>query len=258
MKSKRKSDTDKRYNDLKYPGYNQIGDEQLLDMQIMEQDRSFWRSFSYGLRSMLAIIICLVIPVIWYFDWKPADAVRHTSEAVNNFFKDAPSIAPPSDIEPLAPMGADVIGYVTQLKEAGLKDNFSMPEIRAFYENHIPTDFLLNLRDADLLEGLSFPAIVAFYQNSVPIAYLSDLKRAQLLQKLSFPAVVSFYQNNVSLDYLKDLQQADLLDVFSFPGIVSFHQNQVPISFLQQLKAKGLLNKLSFPDIVNMYQATPS
>ncbi|MGD8427384.1 MAG: hypothetical protein PVH63_07110, partial [Balneolaceae bacterium] len=259
MKKRKKIASKKLRNDLDSLHLNQALGNDATDEQLAHEEQTFRRSLSYGLRSTLAIIICLIIPVLWYFDWQPMDMARKTTKAVSGLFRDNPVVPlPEAPATPEAPimLNEGIVSYMTQLKEKGLQEDFSLPAVRAFYENHVPVDWLASLKQARLLDGLSFPAIVAFHQNSVPVAYLDQYQDADLFSEFSFPAIVSFYQNNVSLDYLQKLQRAGMVRDFSFPGIVAFYQNKVPVSFLEQLKAKDLLSGLSFPDIVNMYQSS--
>ena len=228
MKSERKFTVKHVRNHLKDPGDFSQKDLRLLDVQALEEERTMWQSFSYGIRSSLAVIICLVIPAIWYFDLSPLNIAGKTTKALAGLFEDAQSIPSSPRIAPTVAPGltnGGVIDYLSQLQKIGLQDKLSMPAVRAFYENGVPVAYLQNLQETHLLETFSFPAVVAFNQSSVP------------------------------LRFLKDLRQAGLLKEFSFPAIVAFYQNHIPIAFLQQLKKRNLLKSRSFPAIVSMYQA---
>ncbi|HKK47247.1 MAG TPA: hypothetical protein VJ964_17095 [Balneolaceae bacterium] len=257
MENRSKPVRDQLQNDPNSFGFYHDKNEHV---EMFEQKRTFWNSLSYGVRSALAIFICLVMPAVWFFDLRPVSTIRHISQSLSGFFGDAIHPPLPNVVAPPAPytINMDVIDYMSGLKDVGLGEQFSMPAIRAFYENHIPIDFLQDLQKAGLLQKISFPAVIAFYQNGIPLSYLSRLADADLLDALSFPAVVSFYQNKVTIDYLNELRQAGLSDAFAFPGIVAFYQNQVPVSFIRQLKTQNLLSSLSFPDIINLYQTNPN
>ncbi|MDX1585325.1 MAG: hypothetical protein R3222_01220, partial [Balneolaceae bacterium] len=221
-------------------------------------------SLSRGFRSFLAIILCMVIPVLWYFDWNVSAFADETSDTVTGIFETDPgsgiaegSVAPlpPAPDLPVMPaFEGSVIDYTSALKEAGLLESFSSPAVNAFYENRVSIDFLVELDQAGLIEEFSFPAIVAFFQNQVPIDYLSRLKEVNVLDELSFPAVVAFQQNDVSLDYLTRFDEAGYLDELSFPAVVAFYQNEVSLEFLNELKERDLLQDLSFPAVVDMYR----
>lgn len=257
MKNRSKSSNTRLRNDLDWLDPDQpLTMDESYPTDIPQPEMTLRESLSYGLRSTLAVIICLVIPVMWYFDWNPSALAERTSEAVTGVFTDSPPLPAPVEA-PLPPtfLGDGITDYMAQLKEVGLMEEFSSPAMRAFYENSVPVAFLNDLHNSDLLKELSFPAIIAFYQNNIPIDYLSQIQNSDLLDELSFPAIVSFHQNNVPLDYLNRLKEVNLLEEFSLPAIVAFHQNAIPLDFLQQLQDRDLLGSLSFPDIVNMYQA---
>ena len=232
-----------------------------------ERPLTFGESLSRGFRSTLAVIICIVIPALWYFDWNPSAMANETSEFVTDIF-DGPREAPVVPAQPSLPViqgqGGDVaissldmsmVDYAATLNDQGILEEFSGPAVRAFYENNVTVNYLEDLQDAGLIEEFSFPAVVAFYQNQVPFDYLRELGNANMLEELSFPAIVSFYQNNVPLDYLRRLNDAGILSQSSFPAVVAYHQNGVTIEFLNELVERDLLDNLSFPDVVNMYQA---
>ena len=232
-----------------------------------ERPQTFGESLSRGFRSFLAIVICIVIPMLWYFDWNPSAMANETSEFVTGIFDDTqeiPAVPAPAPLPVIQGQGGDVVvssldmsmvDYAATLNEEGLLEEFSSPAVRAFYENNITVDYLRALRDAGLIEEFSFPAVVAFNQNQVPFEYLRELGSANLLEELSFPAIVSFHQNSIPLDYLRRLDEADILSQSSFPAVVAYHQNGVTIDFLNELNDRDLLDNLSFPDVVNMYQA---
>lgn len=235
---------------------------------VLEQDDEDFRAkpstlretLSRGFRSMLAVVLCVVIPALWYFDWNPSAFADETSGFVTGLFEEMP--AAPAVPLPPAPnvlsgsseLDMSMVDYTSTLNEQGLLETFSSPAVTAFYENGVTVDYLLRLRDAGLIEDFSFPAVVAFFQNQTSLDYLSVLKTENLLSELSFPAVIAFHQNEVSIDYLNRLREAELLSDTSFPAVVAYYTNNVTIEFLTELKERELLENLSFPDVVNMYQ----
>jgi len=227
-------------------------------------------SISRGLRGTLAIIICLVIPVLWYFDWNPSAIANKTSEVVTGIFDDGstvevapapivgevpePAEAPePAEVGVGSGLDMNITDYAAELNKLGYLDKLSSPAVTALYQNDVPIDYLTQLDNSGYLDEFSFPAIISFHQNNVPIEYLNQLEGANFLSEFSFPAVVAYYQNNVAVEYLQQLNVADFLDDFSFPAVVAFYQNQVTVDFLNELKEKDLIDQLSFPDIVNMF-----
>lgn len=230
------------------------------DDNFQSRPSTFRESLSRGFRSMLAIILCVVIPALWYFDWNPSAFADETSGFVTGLFEEMPS-APTVPLPPApnvlsgdSELDMSMIDYASILNEQGLLETFSSPAVTAFYENGITVDYLLRLRDAGLIDDFSFPAVVAFFQNQTSLDYLSVLKTETLLDEFSFPAIIAFHQNEVSIDYLNRLREAELLSDTSFPAVVAYYTNNVTIEFLTELKERELLENLSFPDVVNMYR----
>lgn len=249
-------------NDLDWLDPNQeLVHEDEDHQEYRDAPSSLKESLSRGFRSLLAIVLCIVIPALWYFDWSPSAMADETSGFVTGLFEEGSSVP----IAPLPPaptvesavnaLDMSMIDYAAALNENGLLEDFSSPAVSAFYENGVTVEYLVLFSEAGLSEDFSFPAVVAFYQNEVPLGYLSDLKANNLVEDLSFPAIVAFYQNQVSLDYLNNLKEAGFLQNTSFPAVVAYYSNDVTLDFLKRLDEEGLLDQLSFPAIVDMYQS---
>jgi hypothetical protein len=262
MKSKKRERVNRLKNDLAWldPDQEMVHEE---DEIAYRKPETFKESLSRGFRSFLAIVICLVIPALWYFDWNTSAFADKTSETVSGIFEsgvgagsgqDGIAPLPPApDIPGAASFDGSMIDYTSALKEAGLLESFSSPAIRAFYENGVTIDYLTSLNDAGMIGNLSFPAITSFFQNEVPLEYLNRLEEENLLDKLSFPAVIAFHQNSVSMEYLMKFNESGYLDGLSFPAVVAYFENDVTVDFLNELKERDLLEDLSFPAVVDMY-----
>ncbi|NGP76177.1 hypothetical protein G3570_06010 [Balneolaceae bacterium YR4-1] len=256
MKSKKRDRVKQLKRELKWldPDQELVHEE---DDITYKKPETLKESLSRGFRSFLAIVLCLIIPVLWYFDWNISAFADNTSGTVTGteVVQDGVAPLPPApDVPVVSSFDGSLLDYTSALKEAGLLDSYSSPAVNAFYENDVPVSYLIDLNEAGLVDEFSFPAIIAFFQNQVPFDYLGSLKDANLLDELSFPAVVAFYENNVSLDYLTSFDEAGYLDEFSFPAIVAYFQNGVSIEFLNELQERDLLGDLSFPAVVEMYQ----
>lgn len=234
------------------------------DDQFFPKPETFKESLSRGFRSIIAIILCLVIPALWYFDWDTSSFANSTSETVTDLFEtgSAPALPSPSGIAPLPPspdvealtlFDGSMIDYTSALKEAGLLELFSSPAIRTFYENGVTIEYLTRLKEAGMIESFSFPAITAFFQNQISLDFLSELNSENLIENLSFPAVIALHQNDVSIDYLRQFDEAGYLETLSFPAIVTYYQNGVNVEFLDELKNRKLLEDLSFPAVVDLF-----
>lgn len=263
MKRKKRERVNRLKNELAWldPDQELVHEE---DEKSYQKPETLKESLSRGFRSFLAIILCLIIPALWYFDWNFSEFADNSSDTVTGIFESGAGNEVAQDgIAPLPPVpdlvetpsiDGSVIDYTSALKEAGLLESFSSPAVNAFYENGVPVEYLINLNEAGMIDDFSFPAIIAFFQNDVPLDYLISLKEANILDELSFPAVIAFQQNSVSLDYLLSFNEAGYLDELSFPAIVAFYQNDVSIEFLNELKERDLLGDISFPAVVEMYQ----
>ena len=263
MNSRKRERVNRLKNDLAWldPEQDLVHDK---DEDSYRKPETFRESLSRGFRSFLAIIICIVIPALWYFDWDTSPFADRTSETVTGilesglgagFQQDGVAPLPPApDVPAIASFDGSMIEYTSALREAGLLDSFSSPAIRAFYESGVTLEYLNSLSDAGLTEDLSFPAITAFFQNDISLDYLNRLKAENMLDELSFPAVIAFQQNDVSFDYLINLDESGYLDELSFPAVVAYYQNNVSIDFLNELKSRNLLEDLSFPAVVDMYK----
>jgi len=260
MNNKKRERVNRLKNDLAWldPEQELVHKEEEVSYQKPE---TLKESLSRGFRSVLAIIICLVIPALWYFDWNPSTFADKTSEAVTGFLEPG-TVSAQDGIAPLPPVpdlpaissfDGNMVDYTSAMKEAGLLEYFSAPAIRAFYENGVTIEYLKDLNEAGMIEDLSFPAITAFFQNEMPLDYLSRFKDENMLEKLSFPAVIAFQQNGVSFEYLMTLDASDYLEELSFPAVVAFYQNDVSVEFLDELKNRDLLEDLSFPAVVDMF-----
>ncbi len=95
MKNRSKSSKYRLRNDLDWldPDQSLIKDESYPE-RIPEPEMTLWESLSYGFRSTLAVIICLVIPALWYFDWNPSALADRTSEVVTGAITNAPPMPP--------------------------------------------------------------------------------------------------------------------------------------------------------------------
>lgn len=265
MKSKKRERVRRLKNELAWldPDQELVHEEE--EGISRQKPETLKESLSRGFRSFLAIVLCLIIPALWYFDWNLSNFADSTSDTVTGVFESGEATGVIEDgIAPLPPVpgvpgessfDGSVIDYTAALKEAGLLELFSSPAVNAFYETGIPVEYLTDLNEAGLIEDFSFPAIIAFYQNQVPLDYLISLKETNILSEISFPAVIAFHQNSVSLDYLTSFSEAGYLNELSFPAVVAFYQNDVTISFLNELKERELLNELSFPAVVEMFQS---
>lgn len=257
MNIKRKKRGNRLKNDLAWldPDQDMVLEE---DEPIERVPETFKESLSRGLRSFLAIIICIVIPALWYFDWNTSAFADRTSEAVAGFFDEGitNSIAPlpPLPPEVASTIDGSMVDYASGLNELGLLEVFSSPAVGAFYESGVTLDYLSRLKQANLADDFSFPAVISFFQNQIPLEYLSDLKSQNLLNELSFPAIIAFYQNNVTIQYLLDLKESGFLEDTSFPAVVAYFNNEVSVDFLNELKDRNLLDQLSFPAVVDMYK----
>ncbi|MDX1672847.1 MAG: hypothetical protein R3211_10935, partial [Balneolaceae bacterium] len=211
------------------------------DQELDEDDRlpeefrpaspTLRESLSRGFRSTLAVIICLVIPVLWYFNWDFSAFADKTSETVTGFFDEsgstvapapeAPEIAELPEV-PVPPVSGaldmSITEYLAELNRLGYLEKISSPGVTALYENGVPVEYLTELNEAGFLDELSFPAVIAFYENSVPAGYLAQLEQAGYLDELSFPAVIAYFENEVSIEYLNRLNDAGFLDELSFPA----------------------------------------
>lgn len=261
MKNKNRYKERSLKNDLDWLDPDQKLRHEKDDYEYRDEPSTLRESLSRGFRSVLAVIICIVIPALWYFDWNASAMADETSDFVTGFFEEGSNL-PVAPLPPVPEAGPaettpdmSLLDYTAALNDQGLLEEFSSPAVQAFYRNGVTINFLLNLRDAGLIEAFSFPAVVAFYQNEVPFDFLSKLKAENLLSDLSFPAVVAFHQNQVTIDYLSRLKEAGFLDDISFPAVVAYFENEVTIDFLNQLEDRGLLEKLSFPAVVDMYRS---
>ncbi len=264
MKSKKRERVNRLKNDLAWldPDQELVQEK---DEPGYRKPETFRESLSRGFRSILAIILCIVIPALWYFDWNPSAFADKTSETVSGilesgvgagFSQEGVAPLPPAPEAPsFASFNGSMLDYTSALKEAGLLESFSSPAVQAFYENGVTLEYLKSMNEAELIEDLSFPAITAFFQNEISIEYLNRLKAENMLDELSFPAVIAFQQNDVSFDYLLRLEESGFLDELSFPAVVAYYQNNVSIDFLNELKNRNLLEDLSFPAVVDMYKS---
>lgn len=263
MKSKKRERVKRLKNELAWldPDQELVHEE---DEGTYKKPETLKESLSRGFRTFLAIVICLVIPVLWYFDWNLSAFTDSSSDTVTGIYEpgsgteiaqDGLAPLPPSPDAPvISSFDGSLLDYTSALKEAGLLDSFSSPAVNAFYENNIPVSYLVDLNEVGMVDDFSFPAIIAFFLNQVPLDYLSSLKDANLLDGLSFPAVIAFHENNVSLEYLSNFKEAGYLNELSFPAVVAYYQNGVSIEFLNELKERDLLGNLSFPAVVEMYK----
>lgn len=233
MKTRNRDRTNQFKDDLAWLESNQkmIYEE----VRFNEESDTLKESLSRGFRSFLAIVLCIVIPALWYFEWNPSTFfIDKTTEEVTGFFDDGtissfwPGVVAPLPSLPgfQSPIDEGMIDYVSSLKNQGLLDAFSSPAVRTFYENGVPIEYLTALKQADLIDDFSFPAIVAFYQDKVTINYLQELGESGLLNHISFPAVVVYYKNGVPTGFLNKLKNKDLLDQLSFHTVVDMYNSQ--------------------------------
>lgn len=216
-------------------------------------------SLGRGFRSIMAVIICIVIPALLYFDAVPTTAggSEHTAPAGEigsyRFVMIRPEPPPPAPVAKPG-IGPGITGYTADLDELGLLDRLSGPAVQGLYEGDVTPAYLAQLNSQGLLTLLSYPAVVAYYNNQIPEQYLSELKAAGLLGALSFPAVITFYKRAVPLDYLGLLAKHGYLSGLSFPAVTALSEKSVPVEFLDELNRRELLEKLSFPSIITMYE----
>lgn len=260
MKNKKRNKINRFKNDLDWLNPDQ--EMQLIDEEHLDlAPETFRESISRGIRSLIAVVICIIIPVMWYFDWNTSSITDKTSEVVNGFFDDGKSASIAPEVFPSLPslpgmpdaVGGNLLEYTSDLNELGLLDALSTPAIRALYENGVTIEYLNDLKQANLIEEFSFPAIIAFHQNQIPLDYLMKLKTQNLIDGLSFPAIIAFYQNSVTTNYLMQLEESGFLQDLSFPAVVAYFKNGVTVEFLSQLENRGLLGEISFPSVVDMY-----
>lgn len=228
---------------------------------------TFGESLSRGFRSILAVLICIVIPALLYIDVAPtavpSSGDRAFADAIGGYRFDfirpepPPSAAPPQEEEVLygrPDMDVENVDYAAALNRMGLLDDLSGPAVQALFSNRVSPAYLVGLYEEGLLSRLSFPALIAYYNNNIPTSYLTELDEAALLSDLSFPAVISFHETAVPLEYLRELKGRGYLSELPFPAVTAFYEKSIPMEFLDELSHRELLGKLSYPGIITMYE----
>ncbi|MDX1636865.1 MAG: hypothetical protein R3281_02770 [Balneolaceae bacterium] len=254
-----KKDTHETYQKLKNDLERMVPDSELeyseedllIKPEPEQQKRSeFWEDTKRFTKNFVVATLCVIITLLWWFDWNVSALASRTSEAFSGLFGEpvAEAPAPPSvEIPPipeLPDLPADIEQEIrSEIANAQSELNMGM------------TDYLSALEEAGYRDRFSMPAITTMYQAGVEISYLDELNSAGLLEQLSFPAIVTFYNADVSTEYLIAIQQGGYLEQFGFPGVAALSAAEVPVSYLDNLKEKGLLDDLSFTDILIMYES---
>jgi hypothetical protein len=217
---------------LHEPEEGSLPDKRNYEDKNLPEGPSVWESISYGLRSILAVFLCLVIPALWYFDWNPSALANETSEVVTNLIEGAPPppvpLAPPPPSPPGtgATSGTGLTDYVAMFKQSPYAEQFSTVEITAFYQSGVTMEYLDELNAAGYLDELSFPAIITYFQSGVTTEYLDQMKAGGYLNQFSFPGIAGFYKAGVTLDFLNELKEKNLLDDLSFAEVLVMFENR--------------------------------
>lgn len=211
----------------------------------------FWQDTKRAVKNFLVASLCVLIVVLWWFDWNFLELADSTSDMVSGIFGNEPTqVAPPAPnvegIPPLPPM-PELPSNLREEIQNEIERELSAPDISM-------SEYVSELEQAGLREFFSMPAITTFYQAGVKLDYLNALQEANLLKEFSFPAIVSFNSADVDISYLTSLRDEGLLEELSFPGITALFASDVPVSYLIDLREKELLQDLSFTDIIMMYE----
>ncbi|MDZ7693292.1 MAG: hypothetical protein U5K69_19605 [Balneolaceae bacterium] len=262
MESKNKKPFERLKDDLERLESDQQIDYKEEDL-LMKSDKGgnvspsdFWQDTKRAAKNFLVASLCVVIALLWWFDWNFSTLVNSTSNVVSDLFGDeasqvatAPNQSIPSIPEmPPMPEFQEMPENVREEIETAIEQERN--EL-----NMAMSEYIREMEEAGLREMFSMPAITTFYQVGVELNYLEELHEAGLLNQFSFPAIVAFHSAEVNELYLQELQKEGLLDQFSFPAITSFYASDIPISYLTDLRDKGLLQDLSFSDIIMMYES---
>lgn len=113
----------------------QLKNEEKLDLA----PETLLESVSKGVRSFIAIVIYIIIPVVWYFDWNASTFADKTSEDVAGFFDDKESASitlevfsslPPLLTDFAIAVDGNLVDYASDLKEFDLLESYSSPAVK--------------------------------------------------------------------------------------------------------------------------------
>lgn len=202
----------------------------------IQPERSLRESVSYILRSILAIFICLVIPVFWYVNRQLSAFADRTAEMGSGLFENptqnnvsppvVPSVPGIGEAETFEAGSPGLTDYIGAFKESAYADKFSLPEISAFYHSDLTIEYLNELNDSGYLEELTFPAVITFFETGVAIDYLDQMKEGGYLDRFSYPEIAGFYDSGIPVDFLNELREKNLLKDLSFVDVLVMFESQ--------------------------------
>lgn len=205
-----------------------------------------------GIRNFLAVLLCVVITGLWYYDWNFSLLASRTSDLVTSIFgsgevEEYNLTNFEGELPPL-PEIPELPDQVEVDVQAEIAENMNTQEMSM-------TEYVVAMEESGYRDLFEMPAISALYQSGVPIAYLDELNDAGYLQELSFPAIITFHSTGMPTEYLNGMKSGGYLDQFGFPGITAFYTSGITVEYLDDLKVKGILEGLSFSDILIMHQS---
>lgn len=263
MESKSKKPFERLKNDLERLESDQqieYKEEDLLmkpDKGKRDSSSDFWQDTKRAAKNFLVATLCVLIALLWWFDWNFSNLANSTSDVATDLFgNEASQVAPAPNPEgiPSIPEMPPMPG-IQEMPENVREEIETAIEQEGNELSMTMSEYIREMEEAGFREMFPMPAITTFYQAGVELNYLEELYEGGLLNQFSFPAIVAFYSAEVNESYLQELQEEGLLDQFSFPAIISFYVSDVPISYLTDLRDKGLLQDLSFSDIIMMYES---
>lgn len=228
-------------------------DEASTSSELWEDSKRFFKNF-------LVATLCVIIILLWWFDWNFSALANRTSDVISGLFGDEITeigATPPTFEVPPVP-GPGGTPPMPELSELG-------PEIEAEVRAEISraqnemnmgmSDYVSAMEEAGYRDLYSMPELSVMYQTGVEISYLDELNEVGLLEELPYTAIITFFSADVSTDYIVAMNESGYLERYGFPGVTAFYSSDIPVSYLNDLEEKGMLDDLSFSDILLMYQS---
>ncbi|MDR8390146.1 hypothetical protein NC796_03270 [Aliifodinibius sp. S!AR15-10] len=252
-------DSRKTYQRLKNDLERMVPDSELnpreedLLMTEPEQTKSsqFWEDTKRFAKNFLVATLCVIIGVLWLFDWNVSAMMNRTSDVISGLLGNAPAQVqgpPPLPETPPLPSLPEIPAEIEEEIRAEIDANQDELEMGM-------SEYVSAITEAGYRDQFTIQALSAMYHSGVEVSYLDQLNEAGLLEELAFPAIITFYSADVSVDYLAAMKEGGYFEQFGFPGVAALASADVPVSYLDELREKGLLEDLAFHEVIMMYNS---